>query len=396
MLLGFVFFWQVSQALDLTSLGEFLYITVAIGYFGTLIDFGFNLFVLNIASRSPKAIRALFLRVVLSKLILIGAALTIITGLYSVAFTMQGVLVTAIFFVVVVLQSFSSLLVQFFKAVGRFDHEFSSTMLGSLMQVLIMYILQGNIKLVELAWILLAVRLVVILFQLAIFFRVSFGQRWIEVDDLGQSPLRRAFEDIRSNVEYAIFAILGAVFLSVDLVVMRFVLGPEDVAIYGTVMKVIMAVILFFEVLTGVFIPRLAKLHSGESGLFSSDMKRFALIMLASAVAVSAGLLSYGPVSILWAFGLDFAGAGQVLQVLSLVLIIRVMTMVSGTFLTIHGYQSLRAKNISVILPVHLCLNLALQPQFGIWGAVISMAISFLLWFGLNLHGCLRCRPSAA
>ena len=60
--LGFVFFWQISQALGLATLGEYLYVTAALGYFGTLMDFGFNLYVLNTGSRSVGDMRPLFLR----------------------------------------------------------------------------------------------------------------------------------------------------------------------------------------------------------------------------------------------------------------------------------------------------------------------------------------------
>lgn len=391
-ILGFVFFWQVSQALGLTALGEYLYITVAIGYFGTLIDYGFNLFVLNTASRTPGVARALFLRVVLSKIILTGGAFAILAGLYGVAFAMQGALVTALFFAVVILQSFSGLLIQFFKAMGRFEHEFTSTMLGSLMPVVILFAVQGTVTLVTLGWIVLAVRLVVLLFQLAVFFRISQGQGWTNIEDMALHRLPRAIKDIRGNFKYAVFAILGAVFLSVDVVVMRFVLGPEDVSIYGIAMKAIMAVILFFEVLTGVFIPRLARQHETSPLQFRIDMRRFTIVMLTGAGTISAGLLAFGPWAVTVAFGETFAQAGMVLQVLSVVLIFRIMTMVSGSLLTIYGLQSFRARVMAIVLPIHLGLNLALQPLFGIWGAVGTLGFSFLLLLTLNSFYLMRNR----
>jgi len=383
--LGFVFFWQVAKALGLTSLGEYLYVTTALGYFGTLIDYGFNLFVLNTASRKPNAVRALFFRILLSKLILTGLSFSVLAALYSTAFAAQGVIVTALFFVVVILQSFSGLLIQFFKAIGRFDHEFNSVTLGSLLPVGILFMMNGTVTLMTVGWIVLAARLVVLLFQLAIFFRISHGQSWSEFERVADPRLHFVIKDIRGNFKYAIFAMLGAVFLSLDLVIMRFILGPEDVAIYGTAMKVIMAVILFFDVLIGVFIPRLARLHGDSSPVLGSHVKRFALIMLSSAVVMSLGLLLLGPMALNWAFGEKFSAAGQILQVMSLMLIFRIMTSISGTLLTVYGQQSSRARAISIVLPVHLGLNLLLQPQFGMWGAVTALIISFLLWFGLNM-----------
>ena len=382
--LGFVFFWQVSQALGLETLGEYIYVIAALGYFGTLIDYGFNLFVLNTASRSKDTVRPLFLRVVLSKLILTGAAFAILAALYGLAFSVQGAMVTALFFAVVILQSFSGLLIQFFKAMGRFEHELSSTMLASLLPVLLLFMIGVPVTLVVLGWIVVAVRLVVLMFQLAVFFRLTQGQDWRNVKHAAEQRLPRALADIRGNFKYAVFSVLGAVFLSVDVVIMRVILGPEDVSIYGTAMKAIMAVILFFEVLTGVFIPHLARQHQVSPTQFRADVRRFTVIMLAGASAVSLSLMALGPTAVTLAFGAEFAQAGHVLQVLSLVLIFRVMTMVSGSLLTVYGLQSFRARVMTIVLPIHLIMNLVLQPKFGIWGAVGTLATSFLLLFILN------------
>lgn len=395
-ILGLVFFWQVSQTLGLTSLGEYLYVTAALGYFGTLIDYGFNLFVLNTASRKPMAARALFVRIVMSKLLLTGLSFGILAALYGVAFSAQGALVTAIFFAVVILQSFSGLLIQFFKAMDRFEHEFSSTILSSVLPVLILLALQGPVTLVTLGWIVLAVRLVVLLFQLGIFFRISQGQEWRALGESPEHLLPRALQEIRGNFKYALFSVLGAVFLSVDLVVMRFLLGPEDVSIYGTAMKVILAGILFFEVLNGTFTPRLARFYASQPDSFELEVKRFILIMFSLSATCAIIIFLFGPTVIIWAFGPEFAEAGVLVRLLSVILMLRVTEMTTGPLLTVYGLQVFRARAMAIVLPIHLGLSLVLQNQFGIWGAVATLACSFLLLFALNSLYLIRKRPTIA
>lgn len=382
--LGFVFFWQVSQALGLETLGEYIYVVAALGYFGTLIDYGFNLFVLNTASRSEDTVRPLFLRVVLSKLILTGAAFAILAALYGLAFSVQGAMVTALFFAVVILQSFSGLLIQFFKAMGRFEHELSSTMLASLLPVLLLFMIGVPVTLVVLGWIVVAVRLVVLMFQLAVFFRLTQGQDWRNVKHAAEQRLPRSLADIRGNFKYAVFSILGAVFLSVDVVIMRFILGPEDVSIYGTAMKLVVAGILFFEVLNGTFTPRLARLHAQSASTFDSEVRRFYIFMVVTSLTFCVAIFFLGPLALTVAFGPEFSAAGPLVQVLSLVLVLRVTEMTTGPLLTVYGFQEFRARAMMVVLPIHLILNLVLQPKFGIWGAVGTLATSFLLLFILN------------
>ena len=388
--LGFVFFWQVSQSLGLEKLGEYLYLIAALGYFGTLIDYGFNLFVLNAASRSDDAARPLFLRVIFSKIVLTFAAIAILLAIYGFAFVQQGVLVTALFFVGLLLQSFSGLLIQFFKALGRFDHEFNSTLLASALPVALLFAFGGQVTLVQLGWMVVFVRVGVLFFQLILFLRQTKGQPWATVEDTMSWFLPRALKDIRGNFKYAVFSVLGATFLSVDLIIMRFTLGLEAVSIYGTAMKVILAAILFFEVLTGVFIPSLARQHTQDKTLFWAGVRRFAYVMFGGALVVSVGLILFGPGAINWAFGVQFAEAGSVLRVLSVVLILRVMTMVSGSLLTIYGLQGFRARVMIFVLPLHIGINWLLQPQFGIWGAVYTLGFSFLLLFILNFAYLLR------
>lgn len=382
--LGLVFFWQVSQALGLETLGEYLYVTAALGYFGTLIDYGFNLFVLNTASRSERSARPLFLRIILSKTLLTIISGCILFVLYSVAFAQQGMLVTVIFFLVVVMQSFSGLLIQFFKSLGRFDHEFSSTILASALPVVLVLILSGPLTLPKLAVIVLSVRFFVLIWQLVAFLNLTADQNWNDSAEGVQVLLTRAVGDIHRNFKYAIFSVLGSVLLSIDMVVMRFLLGPEDVSIYGTAMKATLAAILFFEVLTGFFMPRLAHQFDASPQLFRKSLTIFALSMLIGGVAFAFVLFLFGPMAILLVFGDEFAESGHVLSALSFVLVFRVLTMVSGTMLTIYGLQRMRATIMSVIVPLHIGLNLILQSHFGYWGAACALCASFLMIFLAN------------
>lgn len=391
---GFVFFWQVSQALGLSTLGDYIYVTAALGYFGTLIDYGFNLFVLNSASRSLEKVRAIFFRVMISKLILTGIAITLLGAVFPVAFSAQGLSVTALFLAVVILQSFSGLLIQFFKAMGRFEHELTSSILSSILPVGVLFALSGSVTLVTLGWVLVIVRLVVLLFQLGVLCLMTREQSWLDPNDMSRRHISRALNDIRSNSRYAVFSILGAVFLSADLVVMRFVLGPEEVSIYGTAMKVIMAGILLFEVLNGTFIPRLAQAHAGKGSVFSVEAKRFVLTMIGLGAIVSSAVFAFGPAALLFAFGPEFEQAGSLVRLLSIVLFLRVTEMTTGPLLTVYGLQTFRSKAMFIVLPIHLVANIALQNQLGVWGAVITLAFSFSLLFALNSLYLIRKKPS--
>ena len=302
------------------------------------------------------------------------------------AFGEQGIVVTVVFFLVLVLQSFSVLLIQFFKSLGCYEPELSSALINGVLPVVALYIFHDDVSLVELGLLILAVRLILILYQLWVFLRLTVGQGWNVPGGLVCQLLSDVFYAIQGNFKYAIYSVLGAVFLSVDIVLMRFFLGPEDTAIYGTAMRVIVAAILLFEVLIGVFIPRLARSSELSPIQFRFDVRKFATIMMAGAGVMSLILLSLGPMAINFAFGTEFADAGQVVRFLTIVLVLRVATEVVGSILTVSGLQAFRAKTIVIVLPIHISLNVFLQPEFGIWGAVISLCFSFLFWLIFNTY----------
>ena len=389
--MGFIFFWQVSRSLGLERLGEYLYVIAALGYFGTLIDYGFNLFVLNTASRSEQSARPLFLRLVFSKIVLTFVAIAILVAIYGLAFAQQGILVTSLFFLGLLLMSFSGLLVNLFKALGRFDYEFSSILLASALPILLLFAFGGQITLLQLGGIIVFVRTVVLFFQLILFLNLTSGQPWIDAESRVDWIFSRVFKDIRGNFIYAIFSVLGAVFLSVDLIVMRFTLGLDAVSIYGTAMRIVLAAILFFEVLNGTFVPRLAKIHeNGNTEAFRREVYRFSSVMISFAVLFSIGMMVLGPSAIIWAFGDEFADSGEIVRVLAFIFVLRVMEMTTGPVLTVYGLQGFRARAMMIVLPMHIGINWLLQSQFGIWGAVYTLGFSFLLLFVLNSAYLLR------
>lgn len=75
---------------------------------------------------------------------------------------------------------------------------------------------------------------------------------------------------------------------------------------------------------------------------------------------------------------------------------LRVTEMTTGPLLTVYGLQVFRARAMAIVLPIHLGLSLVLQNQFGIWGAVATLACSFLLLFALNSLYLIRKRPTIA
>jgi PST family polysaccharide transporter len=382
--LGFLFFWQLARAMSSNSLGEYLYILAVIGYYVVFIDFGFNLFVLNTVPRATNSARSTFLRTVLSKLFLTFISFFILIATTSIVFGELPFWVVFIFFVSAVFQSFSGLFSHFYTGLGRFDMDLFATIVNSLLPVAIVYFFRGNMTLCNLTIIIFIVRLIVLFFQSHLFLKITSGQKWLNKGFNLSDLVPLAISDLIANFKFAVFSILGAIYLSIDVVIMRHVLGEESVSVYGVAMKVVLAMVLFFEVLNSVFLPSLVQKHESGAKMFKQGALRFLSIMSALGVSFTIILFFFGAPLIELVFGSEYNQAANLIPILSIALFFRVLTMINGSFLTVCGLQSSRAKVMTVVLPLHIIFNLLFQNYFGIKGAAGALAISFAILFLLN------------
>ncbi len=379
LILGLIIFVLISRALTLSDFGSYIYIIVVTGYFSILTDFGFNLSVLNDVPKNKKRVKNFFFEIMFAKSILVIISLFLLIMFIALMNEEKNTYVFILFMCVAILQSYSSLIAHLFKSFNKFDIDFYYVVITSVPCLIIIYLYQYELNLLELGLIFVISR--VIGFAYLVVYFVSYFSNMHVIDNVQLS-----LKPLKKNFKYAIHMVIGGMLLSIDIPIMKEVLTLEDVAIYSVGMKIFVALVLIGDVTNTSFMPKLAGDIKEDYPLFITNVKKLIRLMFLLGLFFGAMLLLFGESGILIVFGPDFEPLVPLVPLFSLALFIRFLSMAYGNLLTLAEKQLYRARIIVVVFVLHVIFNIIFQDQMGVQGAIIAFCLSFFILTISNMY----------
>lgn len=188
-------------------------------------------------------------------------------------------------------------------------------------------------------------------------------------------------------------AILAIIYLKIDLVMLRWMSGPEEVGIYAVAARLSeVPYILAATIMTTIF-PRLIELYNAGAPVYAVRLQTVFHVMAALALVVIGCLALLGPPVIGFAFGPEFTAAGPMLMIHMLAMPFIYMRYVFSRWIIIERFAVFSIYSTSFGALANVALNLMLIPAFGGIGAAIATVISYACasYFALLLTG--RTRP---
>lgn len=172
-------------------------------------------------------------------------------------------------------------------------------------------------------------------------------------------------------------SIFAALFLHVDVLMLRFMKNMEEVGVYGVALRLVGPLITVISLMAAPLMPFLATHHSAKSpfgmrqrALLAAGMLTGAVWPISFAYLVSSDLLNLMPSQT------DTAEAGVVTSVLGFIGIPVVFRAV-GSLALITGGQSLQWLRVSAAaLLANLVLNAVLIPTMGALGAAVATLVT--------------------
>ena len=188
------------------------------------------------------------------------------------------------------------------------------------------------------------------------------------------------------KVSLPLLAVSGSelVLQNADVLLLTALRPPEEVGIYYAAAKTT-CLALFVHYAVG-------SAYSGRFATAGALGDRDGLARLAReavwwtfwpSLGVTVAVLTAGPF-LLGLFGKDFQGAYPAMFILSAGLMARAATGPSEFILNMLGHQRDCARSFAIAAAVSICLNLALIPFFGTFGAAAATACAFATASGLN------------
>ncbi|KAG1650675.1 putative low-salt glycan biosynthesis flippase Agl15 [Nymphon striatum] len=168
----------------------------------------------------------------------------------------------------------------------------------------------------------------------------------------------------------------------IDTQIISLYLGATDVALYQSVFRIILILLVFSDIVSNVLLPYLSyKYHQKEN--ISELVSKIFLYMLIIGCSLFLAFTSF-KISILeLLYTPEYVQAAVLVLPFSIVVILRTSSALLGNILTISNRQVYRVLTVGVSLVVSIVLNLICIPKYGILSAAWVSVVVHVVLFGM-------------
>jgi O-antigen/teichoic acid export membrane protein len=185
---------------------------------------------------------------------------------------------------------------------------------------------------------------------------------------------------LKNSWSYGLQTILGIFYFMIDTQLISLFLGADEVALYQSVFRIILILLLFSDVVTNTFVPYLSfKLFNGKATSKLITKIFFYLLLMGTSMFLLFTTFKNEIITTLYTS--EYKSATILVLPFSIVVVLRTVSAVLGNVLTISNKQVHKVIAGGVSLLVSLGLNLIFIPLYGIESAAwISVLVHFILF----------------
>jgi len=185
------------------------------------------------------------------------------------------------------------------------------------------------------------------------------------------------FEVARRSWPFGLAGILYLIYFQSDVILLKYLSGPQAAGIYNVAFVVIAAVYLLPSVIYQKFL--LPKLHrwANHDRIRFYQVYRFGnTAMLSLGVGAMLVLLLIMPWGIPFLFGDDYERSVDVIMVLAICVPVRFFSSSAGAFLSTQDHMKNKVYIMAFAAALNLILNVIVIPMFGYVGAAITTLVT--------------------
>ncbi|WP_273568682.1 oligosaccharide flippase family protein [Maribacter halichondriae] len=375
---GSVVFIVLAKLMDLEEFGILSFGFSLAALVAIAADFGFSLMIMKdypqqkIGEHNSYISNSLMAKLVLS----LGSAVLFFIYLF-LFYDGDWLLVGCIYTFIAIAQSFVSYLQALLRVENRF-HKYTETV-GIYAFVVTLCVLaywQFEMQLLQLVWYLLACRMV----------QLGWTLYLNRVTLKGFSFNKKKIAKLLGNSwSFGLHMLLGIFYFMVDTQIISLYLGAEEVALYQSVFRIILILLMFSDIVSSVLLPYLSfKYHKQED--ISQHVSKIFLYLLIIGCSLFLLFTSFDSEILEILYTPEYVSAAILVLPFSIVIILRTVSSLLGNILTISNKQAYRVLTVGVSLIVSLVLNLILIPKYGIESAAWVSVIVHLVLFGMYFY----------
>jgi len=374
LLTGVVLLLLLARFWGAETFGKFMYPFTLAGLAVILVDYGFNLQVVRDIGKDPGHVHYITCKALTIKLYL-TIGMIFLGGIIFLTFPLLGEyrLTFCLLWIANVFNSFGVLFNLTLRGLELFGKEVVITFYSNV----ITFILIGILVWLGYGPVGIAVGFVL---AKAFFMAISWHQYSFVVAEnkFNCSKWSVVISSLRQGFPFAIHVALGTLYFQVDTIIIEHFLGAKSVGIYQSALRVMIAGLIMTDVISNVYLPRMAKSIYETERLVTlgTCMTRYCLcIGVIGLMVMSSG--GDWIVDVLYGGG-EYRHVATLFPLFGVVLLLRYLGASYGIILTASNHQTVRMVAVSLSFIVSISLNIWLIPKMGLVGALFASIITHI------------------
>ena len=226
---------------------------------------------------------------------------------------------------------------------------------------------------------------------LASFVRASSKKKVPEkTERFFENPSTELFQILRGAWPFALAILFGQLYFQSDIVLVSWLRGAEEAGGYNVAFQVLAAVYLLpYVVYRQYLMPRLHAWAGAEAGgrrpVFLAVYRLGNGSMLAAGLMLGGLLALLAPWGVTYLFGMRYAEAAAILQILAFAVPVQYLASSSDAVLTAGGFTAKKVNVQGVAVLFNVGANLLIIPRYGAPGAAVTTVLTEMLILGCFL-----------
>lgn len=339
-------------------------------------DFGFSLMIIKDYPQQHSNFHKYLENSIWAKILL-----SILTGLIFLSYLLsfyneKWTEIGGVYILFAITSSFIVYFQALLKIQNRFHKYAESTLLYSITITLTIFIYWlYDIRLIELVACLLISKIIQLLWIIYLC-KSSFNRLAFD--------LKAVWNLVKTCWSFGLHTIFGIFYFMVDTQIISLYLGAKDVALYQSVFRIILVLLLFSDIINNVLLPYLSYKYFKKESLSILVPKIF-LYMLIVGCSLFLIFTSFKREILSILYTPEYLEAVILVLPFSIVVIIRTSSALLGNILTISNKQIYRVLTGAVSLIISIILNFIFIPKYGIvaaaWISVLVHLVLFIMYF---------------
>jgi O-antigen/teichoic acid export membrane protein len=390
--LYFLIIVLITRLLGVEEYGKFTFSLSFVLLFSIIADFGINTLTVREVAKNKDLANKYLIHGSLIKFFFSLVTFAFVTVVVNSVHSSQDVIfIVYVLGLKIIIDSFTMFIVSFFQAFEQMKYEaYLNVIEKTGLMILSLLAFKLNYGIIGIAYIFLAIALIKLVSSLII-----LNNSLISWNSLLKAKFDYSFcgNILKNSWQFALIAIIGMVYFSMDTVMLEIIKGSYAVGLYNAAHKLMDGFTFIPQMFTTALFPVFAYLSlNSKERLIAGYEKGFkVLFIVAFPLALGGTILSKSIISLL--FGAEFIKSAATMQVLFWALFFIFFNYITGVILNSINKQNLLTLDISICLVVNLVLNLLLIPKYSFMGAAIAtmstQGLLFMLnylWIVKNLH----------